>query len=138
MKPWMLCKAGVQLREQVDDSFPDRSRRADGSIGDSAHKARKSDHNPDVHGWVRAIDIDAHLRSTPSAPFELADQLRILARRDKRIKYVIFSGKIASRRSLWRFVPYRGLNPHNEHIHVSFTKKGDQDGTFFKAPIIGG
>lgn len=133
-----LCKAGVQLREQVDDSFADRSRRADGWVGDAAHKSRKSDHNPTSEGWVFAIDIDVDLRSDKSAPFDLADQLRLLARRDRRLKYIIFAGRITSRKSMWRWVRYRGINPHNHHIHVSFTKKGKTDGSFFKAPIIGG
>ena len=135
---WKLSKAANQLREQVDDSFPDRNRRADGTIGDASHKARKSDHNPDAQGWVRALDIDADLRSDKSAAYDLADQLRILAKRDKRIAYVIFDRRISSRKSLWRWVKYRGINPHDKHIHVSFTKKGDKDGSFFKAPIIGG
>ena len=57
MKP-KLSKAAGQLREQIDDSFPDRDRTSDGWIGDTRHAARKSDHNPDEQGWVRAIDID--------------------------------------------------------------------------------
>lgn len=133
-----LCKAGQQLREQIDDAFPDRDRTSDGWIGDTRHAARKSDHNPDASGIVRAIDIDADLRSHASEAFDLADQLRILARFDKRIAYIIFAGKIASRKSLWRWVKYKGINPHHKHIHFSFTKKGDNDGSFFKAPIIGG
>jgi hypothetical protein len=133
-----LCKAGVQLREQIDDAFPDRDRTSDGWIGDARHAARKSDHNPDASGVVRAVDIDADLRSHASEAFDLADQLRILAKSDRRIAYIIFAGKIASRKSLWRWVKYRGLNPHHKHIHFSFTKKGDNDGSFFKAPIIGG
>jgi hypothetical protein len=133
-----LCKAGVQLREQIDDAFPDRDRRSDGWVADAAHKTRKSDHNPTKHGWVFALDIDANLRSDKSAAFDLADQLRILARQDKRIKYIIFSGRYASKLTLWRWKPYKGVNPHNTHIHFSFTKKGKLDGSFFKAPIIGG
>lgn len=133
-----LCKAGVQLREQIDDAFPDRDRRSDGWIADAAHKSRRSDHNPTRKGWVYALDIDADLKSDKSAPFDLADQLRLLARRDRRFKYIIFSGRIASRNTLWRWVRYRGLNPHNSHLHISFTKKGTTDGSFFKAPIIGG
>ncbi len=43
-----LSKAASQLREQIDDSFPDRDRTSDGWIGDTRHAARKSDHNPDV------------------------------------------------------------------------------------------
>ena len=85
-----LCKAGTQLREQIDDAFPDRSRISDGWIGDARHQARKSDHCPDAAGWVRAIDITADLGSE-NTMFDLADQLRLLARFDKRISYIIFN-----------------------------------------------
>ena len=54
-----LCKAGIQLREQVDDMYMDRDRKSDGWIGDTRHSARKSDHNPDKNGIVRALDLDA-------------------------------------------------------------------------------
>jgi hypothetical protein len=135
---WKLSKAAAQLREQVDDTFPNRDRRSDGTIGDSSHKNRKSDHNPDSKGWVRALDIDANMGADKSAAYDFANQLRLLARRDRRLKYIIFAGRIASRRSLWRWVRFRGINPHNTHIHISFTKKGDTDGSFFQAPIIGG
>ncbi len=73
-----LCKAGQQLREQIDDAFPDRDRTSDGWIGDAKHAARKSDHNPTDEGIVRAIDIDADLKSHKSEAFDLADQLRLL------------------------------------------------------------
>ena len=39
---WKLCKAGQQLRLQVDDSYPDRDRTSDGWIGDTRHQARAS------------------------------------------------------------------------------------------------
>ena len=128
------------MRCQVDDTWPDRDRRSDGAAASPQHKAHapKSDHNPDNEGVVYALDVDADLASDKSAPFDLADQLRLLARSDKRIKYIIFNKKIASKKSLWRWVTYRGINPHNKHIHISFTKKGKDDGSFFKAPIIGG
>jgi hypothetical protein len=45
MKAW-LSKAAVQMREQIDDSFADRSRKSDGWIGDQKHQNTKSDHNP--------------------------------------------------------------------------------------------
>jgi hypothetical protein len=135
-----LCKAGVQLREQIDDAFPNRDRASDGWIGDARHAARKSgsDHNPSHEGWVRALDIDADLRSHKSEAFDLADQLRLLARFDKRISYIIFAGKIASWRGNYRFRKYTGINPHNTHIHVSFTAKGDHDGSMFRIPILTG
>jgi hypothetical protein len=137
---WKLCQAGQQLREQIDDAFPDRDRRSDGSVASPGHKAHspKSDHNPDAKGIVRALDIDANLSSDKSAAFDLADQLRLLARSDKRISYIIFNGKIASWKRNYKFRPYTGINPHTTHIHVSFTKLGDDDRSMFRIPILTG
>ena len=139
MKP-ILCKAGQQLRLQVDDSYPDRDRTSDGWIGDTRHQARPSDHNPDAEGIVRAIDIDRDLsgKAKPDLMPDLADQIRLAARTDKRIAYVIFNGRIASSRMGFSWRKYSGSNPHNHHCHVSFTKKGDADGSFFNIPMIGG
>ena len=138
MKP-LLCKAGQQLREQIDDSFPDRDRKSDGWIGDVRHqKAGTSDHLPDkTNGYVRAIDVDANLDSRANSSAYLADQIRLCAKKDKRISYVIHLGKIASRKSLWRFVKYRGINAHHSHIHISFTKEGDTNGRWFEIPMLG-
>ena len=143
MKPTpKLCKAGQQLRLQVDDSFPSRLRASDGWVADARHvKAGTSDHIPDPSSSiVRAIDITRNLSGTKEQdlmPY-LADQIRIAARSDKRIAYVIFNSKICSKKSLWRWVAYRGVNPHIKHCHISFTKKGDADGSFFNIPMIGG
>ena len=137
MKP-ILCKAGQQLREQIDDSFPERSRKSDGWIGDAKHSNRKSDHNPDkVNGIVRAIDVDKNLDTRASTSAYLADQIRLCAKKDKRIAYVIFAGKIASSKRAWRWRAYDGINQHNHHIHISFTKKGDQNGSWFDIPMLG-
>jgi hypothetical protein len=138
MKP-KLCKAGQQLREQFDDCFSDRLRTSDGWIGDSRHSTRKSDHNPDEQGWVRAIDVDRDLsgKAKPDIMPDVADQLRALAKSDKRISYIIFDGKIASAKSLWRWRKYTGINQHRHHCHVSFSRKGDEDGSFFLVPILG-
>ena len=135
-----LCKAGQQLREQIDDAFPDRDRRSDGWLASPQHKAHspKSDHNPDAKGIVRALDIDANLSSDKSAPFDLANQLRLLARHDKRISYIIYNGKIASWVGNYRWRKYRGINPHKTHIHISFTAKGDDDRSMFRIPMLTG
>jgi hypothetical protein len=142
MKP-KLCKAGQQLREQFDDTFPDRDRRSDGWIGDTRHSARPSDHNPDrENGFiVRAIDVDrdVHKSGKPDIMPDIADQLRIAAKKgEKRISYVIFNGRIASSRMGWRWRTYKGSNPHKHHCHISFTRKGDKDGSFFNIPLLGG
>jgi len=138
MKP-KLSKAAAQLREQFDDCFSDRDRTSDGWIGDSRHAARKSDHNPDEQGWVRAIDVDRNLsgKAKPDLMPDVADQLRILAKSDRRISYLIFDSKICSAKSLWRWIPYKGINKHAHHAHISFTRKGDEDGSFFNIPLLG-
>jgi hypothetical protein len=142
MKP-VLCKAGQQLREQFDDSFPDRDRRSDGWIGDLRHSTRPSDHNPDPKAGmvVRAIDIDADVYKSgkPDLMPDIADQIRLAAKAgEKRISYVIFQGRIASSRMGWRWRKYSGSNPHNAHCHISFTKQGDADSSFFNIPLLGG
>ena len=135
MKPW-LSKAADTLRDQVNDTFVDRSRKADGWIGDLKHQSRKSDHNPRPSGEVCAIDIDAGLSNEQGISHALADQLRLTAKKDKRISYIIHAGKICSGKSLWRWVKYRGINPHHKHIHVSF--KPNQNGDKFDIPLLKG
>ena len=141
MKP-KLSRSAIQLREQIDDAFPDRDRTSDGWLGDARHSTRKSDHNPDADGWVRAIDIDRDLNGKgrkPDVMPDLADQIRLAGKSgDKRIAYVIFNGKIASPRKAWAWRPYDGINKHNHHAHISFTQKGDEDNSWFKIPMIGG
>ena len=137
---YKLCKAGIQLREQFDDTYPDRDRASDGWIGDARHQSRVSDHVPNAEGIVRAIDIDRDLsgKKKPDLMPYLANQIRHAAKSDKRIAYIIFAGKIASPRMGWRWRKYSGINPHDHHCHISFTKKGDADGSFFNIPMIGG
>jgi hypothetical protein len=141
MKP-VLCKAGQQLREQFDDQFSSRDRHSDGWIGDTRHSARPSDHNPDAQtGIVRAIDVDRDVsgKAKPDLMPDIADQIRLAAKAgDKRIAYVIFEGRIASSRMGWRWRKYSGSNAHNHHCHISFTTKGDTDGSFFNIPMLGG
>jgi hypothetical protein len=140
MKP-VLCKAGQQLREQFDDTFPDRDRSSDGWIGDTRHSARPSDHNPDAKtGVVRAIDIDRDVSGSakPDLMPDIANQIRLAAKAgDKRIAYVIFEGRIASPIMGFRWRKYKGSNPHSKHCHISFTTKGDTDGSFFNIPMLG-
>jgi hypothetical protein len=140
MKP-KLCAAGKQLREQIDDAFADRDRTSDGWIGDTRHAARPSDHNPDANGWVRAIDVDRDLsgKAKPDIMPDLADQIRLAGKSgERRLAYVIFEGRIASPRLNWRWRKYTGSNAHNHHCHISFTKKGDEDGSYFNIPLLGG
>ena len=136
MKPW-LSKSADTLRKQINSSFADRDTRSDGWIGDLRHSSTKSDHNPALpSGVVRAIDVDADLGGAANNAHYLANQLRTLAKTDKRIAYIIFNKKIASPILFWKWRPYRGY-PHTSHIHISFTPLGDQDKRKFKLPILG-
>ena len=137
MKPW-LCAAGVELRDAITTWYPDRRTTSDGWLGDARHSATKSDHNPDADGCVRAIDIDSRLDSSEQLSIYLADQIRICAKTDKRISYVIHNGFIASKIMGFKWRRYRGINPHKKHIHISFTKLGDKDGKAFDIPLLGG
>ncbi len=137
MKPW-LCAAGVELRDAVTTWYPDRRITADGWLGDSRHSATKSDHNPDADGCVRAIDVDSRLDSSEQLSVYLADQIRKCAKTDKRISYVIHNGKIASKIMRYKWRTYKGINKHTKHIHISFTRAGDKDGTAFDIPLLGG
>jgi hypothetical protein len=139
MKPW-LSKAAVQLREQIDDSYPNRSRKSDGWIADLRHQqAGKSDHIPDKsNGCVRAIDIDASLSDNKGDSAYLADQIRQYAKNNRRVSYVIHLGMIASPIMNYKWRRYRGYSPHNHHIHISFRKDQDNNSDFFNIPLIGG
>jgi hypothetical protein len=75
---------------------------------------RDSDHDPNLHGVVCAIDImaghglDLHALSR-----------EIVAARHPECAYVIFNRQIASRNTGWEWVDYHGDNPHTDHIHAS-------------------
>ncbi len=121
---WRVAKSLDVLLKQVNAKWPDRSKNSDGSIGDEHHSARTSDHNPDEHGVVRAIDI-THDPKGGFDSYAFADML--LKNQDGRLKYVISnrrigSGPAADHPGIWR--PYGGINPHDHHCHISVTPDG--------------
>lgn len=118
---WRVAKSLDVLRSQVDTRWPARKKENDGTIGDAAHSARLSDHNPDEHGIVRALDITNDPTTGPDSHI-LANTL--LASRDPRIKYIISRRHIASSypahgNAAWAWRPYSGSNPHDKHCHIS-------------------
>jgi hypothetical protein len=117
---WRLAPCLVALMQETDRLYPNRSEASDGSIGDSAHRQRQSDHNPS-YGWVCAVDITddkAHGCDTD----RLAQQL--IARRDPRVKQIIWNRMTvksfySNGHPAWRPYPYTGENPHYAHTHIS-------------------
>jgi hypothetical protein len=134
-----LSKSAIKLREQIDDAFPNRDRRSDsGAYSDARHQARKSDHNADVDGWVRAWDCSRALSEGRDVMPDLVDQIRLYAKKNGRFSYIIFDKKIASPILNWKWRSYKGINGHTKHAHFSFRKDADLDGSFFKEiPMIG-
>ncbi len=132
LKP-RLSKAAEQLRSEINAKYPKRDKRSDGWIGDLSHSARKSDHNPDKNGWVRAIDIDSDLvKGSSKESWLLAEDIKMIALKgDKRISYIIHQQRIASSKQNWTWRVYKGSNPHVSHLHISFTKAGDLNGKAF-------
>lgn len=112
---WRLAKSLETLRAQVNAAHPSRKKTSDGTIGDAAHAARKSDHNPNSAGVVQALDI-THDPANGFDAGKFADAL--LASHDERIKYVISNARIGYS-SDWKWKPYSGANAHRAHVHVS-------------------
>lgn len=118
---WKLAPSLVAYVLEADRVFPQRDRSADGSIGDLAHQARVSDHNPAGDGLVHAVDLDEDL--APGLDMRgFAERLRL--GRDRRIKYVIYEGRMFSSyatatRRAWEWGPYSGVNAHLHHLHLS-------------------
>lgn len=111
-KPY-LAPALVRFRSQVNALWPNRSKLSDGWIGDAAHSARKSDHNPAASGVVRAFDVTIN-------GIDVGRTLNAILS-DRRVEYVIFNERIATRNAQGVFVwrKYTGTNRHDKHIHIS-------------------
>jgi hypothetical protein len=138
---WKPVEGITTLRRQVDKRWPNRDKRSDGILGDAAHAARKSDHNPDSRGYVHALDIDEDFRGSNMDSEWFARQLIAYARNryagSARLKYVVYEDRIASPTYSRQFWSWRnGEWGHQHHIHVSFTTHGEQDGSNFDLPIL--
>lgn len=108
---WHLAPSLVNLRDELNKMYPNRPKTSDGTIGNAAHKATKSDHNPNSRGSVNAFDI-----TYPGVNFR---SFLAAAKKHPSTNYVIFNRKIYSRSNGWVAKAYKGASPHLEHIHIS-------------------
>lgn len=134
---WKLAPALATLISDVDHEWPHRNKAYDGTIGDAAHAARKSEHNPnrdpddDVpDGYVTAADIT-------SSGVDVARLIATLVA-DPRTWYVIHNSTIRSRTYGFTSRLYNGADPHLHHIHISLvqTAKACNDTSHWLKPKI--
>jgi hypothetical protein len=131
MSTWRLAPALIQLRDELNGRWPNRDKSSDGAIGDAAHAASASDHNPNSEGVVCAYDIDTDLDGTNDSNDPEMEALVEWLRTHPHpnLKYVIFQGRMFSSYATsgyapfaWR--PYHG-DAHVSHPHVSVGKGKD-------------
>lgn len=125
---WKLAPSLVALIAEMDAAFPHRDHSSDGSIGDTAHASRESDHNP-YDGWVHAVDIDEDLDGNQTDSHDLIPFAeRLIAARDPRVRYLIYERRIckfytdSSGHVPYRWYVYTGTNEHLHHMHVSINR----------------
>lgn len=134
MPAWYLAPSLRAAFDEVNRLYPDRSKRSDGSIGDEAHRNRRSDHNPDPDtGVVRAIDI-THDPDSGADCHRLAEIIRVrcASGAEDRVSYVIWNRRITSgtyAATRWEWRRYDGSNPHTQHMHISIehTRAAEND-----------
>lgn len=116
---WRLAISLVTLRNEVNAFAPGRSKVSDGTIGDPAHAARASRHNPNRHGVVTALD----LTHDPVGGYDAhghADRQRVKQAEGvghPELAYIVSNRRIASLIDRWAWRVYTGSNPHSQHVH---------------------
>lgn len=113
-----LAESLVTLRAQADAAWPGRSKASDGWIGDAAHQATASDHNPNAAGVVCAFD----LTHDPDHGVDIGVIFQaIYDAPQPDVKYIIANGQIAfpHRSTAPGIYPYGGSDPHTGHLHTS-------------------
>lgn len=104
----------LQLRAQINDRWPLRSKASDGIMGDASHRLRRSAHNDG-----NALDVTADPRNGPNLQVMVDDFCRQMrANPNGRLQLMIFNRRIYSVRDGWRGRTYLGVNPHRSHAHI--------------------
>jgi hypothetical protein len=122
MKPVVkkATPAAIAVLRQATAISPSRKKASDGLLPSAAHikQSPSSDHNT---GY--AVDL-THDPKHGIDCFDIFEKLK----EDKRVKYLIFQGKIWSvERASEGNREYSGSNPHNKHLHISINDDMGKD-----------
>jgi hypothetical protein len=112
--------AAIAVLRQATAIAPLRKKASDGLLPSRAHlsKSPNSDHNT---GY--AVDL-THDPKNGIDCFDIFEKLK----EDKRVKYLIFQGKIWSKEKAKQGNRvYTGSNPHNKHLHISINDDMGKD-----------
>jgi hypothetical protein len=104
--------AAIAVLRQATALSPSRMKASDGLLPSNAHlmQSPASDHNTGL-----AVDLTHDPKNGIDCE-EIFEKLK----EDKRVKYLIFKGRIWSReKSKLGNRRYTGSNPHNKHLHIS-------------------
>jgi hypothetical protein len=132
---WVALADLSSLRAEFNELAPGRDKGADGMVGDAAHQAESSDHNPDDTAGsrtphtdsdniaeVHALDVDS---SGPwPAGMTMAKAVAVVVARMKSmgskapLNYVIWDHHIYEHPG-WAAATYSGTDPHTNHAHFS-------------------
>ncbi len=131
MKPVVkrATPAAIAVLRQATALRPLRKKASDGLLPSKAHihQNPNSDHNTGF-----AVDL-THDRLGGIDCFQIFEELKV----DKRVKYLIFQGKIwSAERASEGDREYTGSNKHNKHLHISI-KEGCGDDTSPWFPWLG-
>jgi hypothetical protein len=109
--------AAIAVLRQATAIAPLRMKASDGLLPSKSHILQNpvSDHNTGL-----AVDL-THDKLGGIDCQDLFARLRL----DKRVKYLIFKGRIWSQDRGER--PYTGSNPHNKHLHISIKEAHASD-----------
>jgi hypothetical protein len=122
MKPVVkkATPAAIAVLRQATALQPKRKKASDGLLPSAAHISQSPDSD---HNTGYAVDL-THDPKNGIDCFDIFQKLK----EDKRVKYLIFTGKIWSKeRAKQGDRNYTGSNKHNKHLHISINDGCGED-----------